>query len=454
MQPIRGPIDYNRYPPRSRRRSSMRADESVSAEGVSAEHFPDDASTQEETLTTHQPNTSVARRSRRRPARHEADEQDTGNAPDGSGAVTDPRAARRAAIRRRTTVPRSHAAPATRPVDDNWPPYENTADADFMYGDEQDEASQPPSRKRGRRGTAATTDPGRLWKRVRRWCGILFIIFLSGIWCRAADRAALCHRARRGRGSSITAPQSVAVVQKSLVGQNWLRARLQSAASTLETLPTVREARVVRNFQWPPQVTVHIEERQPFARVGAGNDWWIVDDSGMPFRRADLSEREDAALYAVTGPTLQPQIGKVLPEKTWQPVREFALSLAQSEQKGTRWALRRLYFDRHGFASLRLTGGAHDEMLIQMGADHWSKKLQRARQALAYFEATGRRAAVLNLISYSMPTWTPLPEQNMDAGTAKSAATADANRAESTASGVGSARPIAITNDVPASATA
>jgi hypothetical protein len=102
-------------------------------------------------------------------------------------------------------------------------------------------------------------------------------------------------------------------------------------------------------------------------------------------------------------------------------VREFALSLSRSEQKGTRWSLRRLYFDKQGFASLRLTGGAHDEMLIQMGSDNWSKKLQRARQALTYFEATGRRAAVLNLISYSMPTWTPHPEQK-SANTATNAA--------------------------------
>jgi hypothetical protein len=172
-------------------------------------------------------------------------------------------------------------------------------------------------------------------------------------------------------------------------GRNWLRARLQSAASTLETLPTVRKARVVRKFQWPPQVTVHIEERQPFARVGAGNDWWIVDQAGMPFRRADLSEPKDAALYAVTGPTLQPQIGKVLPEKTWQSVREFALSLAQAEQRGTRWSLRRLYFDRRGFASLRLTGGAHDEMLVQMGCRSLAEKAATRTAGAGLFRGNG-----------------------------------------------------------------
>jgi hypothetical protein len=188
---------------------------------------------------------------------------------------------------------------------------------------------------------------------------------------------------------NITPREGVIAVQSSLAGQNWLRARLQGAANQLEALPTVREARVTRNLSWPPQVTIHIAERQPFARVGAGENWWVVDETGMPFRRANTDKAQDKALYAVTGPTLQPQVGQVLPAKAWQPVREFAQSLIRAEEKGTRWVLRRLYFDRHGFASLRLTGGAHDEMLIQMGGDRWPDKLQRARQALAYFEATG-----------------------------------------------------------------
>jgi hypothetical protein len=227
---------------------------------------------------------------------------------------------------------------------------------------------------------------------VRRWCGILLIIFCFEFAIALLTAPHFSIERVEVEGLAITSPQDVVGVQSALVGQNWLRAGLRSAVATLEKLPTVREARITRDFRWPPQVTVHIEERQPFARVGAGDDWWIVDGSGMPFRRANLREPKDVALYAVTGPTLQPQIGKFLPAKYWQPVREFALSLSQAQEKGTRWSLRRLYFDRHGFASLRLTGGAHDEMLIQMGADRWSKKLQRARQALTYCEATGRRA--------------------------------------------------------------
>jgi hypothetical protein len=256
---------------------------------------------------------------------------------------------------------------------------------------------------------------------VRRWCGILLIIICLEFVVALLTAPHFAIERIEVEGLGITAPQDVAGVQSTLRGQNWLRASLPSAAANLQTLPTVREAHITRDFRWPPQVTVHIQERQPFARVGAGNDWWIVDQEGMPFRRANLKEARDEALYAVTGPTLRPEIGKLLPGKTWQPVREFALSLSRSEQKGTRWSLRRLYFDKQGFASLRLTGGAHDEMLIQMGSDNWSKKLQRARQALTYFEATGRRAAVLNLISYSMPTWTPHPEQK-SANTATNAA--------------------------------
>ncbi|HEX8236914.1 MAG TPA: FtsQ-type POTRA domain-containing protein [Abditibacteriaceae bacterium] len=444
MQPIRGPIDYNRYPPRARRRNSAPRDD---------EHTLD-ASTQHETLDTEQPDADPQPRSRaarRRRATDSSLDHTSDVAQDNPQDSAVRRRASRHAARR--TAPRSRAWDTTQPVDDDpFQPHPDPADQS-VAGDlgEQDEALQTSSRKRGWRSghtshKGAPNNRVPLWKRMRRWCGILLIIFFLEFGVALLTAPHFSIERVEAEGLGITSPQDVIGVQSTLVGQNWLRARLQNAATNLETLPTVRQARVTRDFRWPPQVTVHIEERQPFARVGAGDDWWIVDRSGMPFRRADLREPQDASLYAVTGPTLKPQIGTLLPTKTWQPVREFAQSLTQAQEKGTRWALRRLYFDRHGFASLRLTGGAHDEMLIQMGADHWSKKLQRARQALTYFEATGRRAAVLNLISYSMPTWTPRPEQDTDAA-ADASPDAIHAAAANIAAGAASTRPTASSDD-------
>jgi hypothetical protein len=165
----------------------------------------------------------------------------------------------------------------------------------------------------------------------------------------------------------------------------------------------VREAHIVRVLDWPPRLAISITERRPFARVGAGQNWWVVDDQGMPFRAATAG---DAALYAVTGSKLHPVLGRALPAEAWRPAVQFAAALA-NDHHGRQWNLRRIYIDKYGFASLRLSGGVHDEMLVQLGTEHWPEKLKRARQALAYFEETGRRAATLNLVSFSMPTWTP-----------------------------------------------
>jgi hypothetical protein len=101
------------------------------------------------------------------------------------------------------------------------------------------------------------------------------------------------------------------------------------------------------------------------------------------------------------------EAGKHLPPKLWKSVVHLADVLTTQAQQGQQWQLRRTYIDKYGFASLRLEGGSHDEMLVRLGAGRWPEKLERARQALAYFEKTGRQAAALNLVSYSKPTWTP-----------------------------------------------
>jgi hypothetical protein len=138
--------------------------------------------------------------------------------------------------------------------------------------------------------------------------------------------------------------------------------------------------------------------------VGAGANWWVVDESGVPFRRATESDRD---LYAVTGPALAPRLGQAIETKYWSPVVQFARVMSNDTQDGESWNLRRVYFDAAGAASLRLTGGSNDETLIQLGADEWPQKLKTARWALADFASTGKHAAILNLISKTVTTWTP-----------------------------------------------
>lgn len=203
-------------------------------------------------------------------------------------------------------------------------------------------------------------------------------------------------------GAQITPEKELFRIQQSLIGQNWLRAKTDAAHQRLVGIPTVKNARVTHAVYWPPRLHIHLEERTPFARVGSGSDWWVVDESGVPFRRAE--DKKDRDLYSLTGPNLLPRPGVPLPKEQWQPSARLLHAL---ERERDLWSLRRIYLDKNGFASLRLQGGAHDEMLIRLGADRWEDKLVRARTALTYIERIGERAKSLNLVSYNMPQWTP-----------------------------------------------
>jgi cell division protein FtsQ len=207
-------------------------------------------------------------------------------------------------------------------------------------------------------------------------------------------------------GAQITPQEDLAAIQKTLVGQNWVRAKTSAAQKKLLAIPTIKNARIVRALHWPPSLHIRLEERTPFARVGAGSEWWMVDESGVPFRRA---QKSDDDLYALTGPKLQPQLGVPLPTNQWQNCARLVRALdATGSTPGSKWNLRRVYFDKNGFAALRVQGGSQDELLIRLGGDRWEKKLEQAQMALAFFERSGKRAQSLNLVSYHVPQWTPL----------------------------------------------
>nr|AIA14585.1 POTRA domain, FtsQ-type [uncultured bacterium] len=246
------------------------------------------------------------------------------------------------------------------------------------------------------------------WKVARRITIALVVVGTGELVLAALTTPRLAVQKVEIIGAKVTPTDSIQPIAQQLMGQNWFRVRTQKAASTLSHLPSVREARVERVLSLPPmKLALRITEREPFARVGAGGDWWIVDRDGVPFRRAG---KGDENLHAVSSPALRPeliQLGKPLPEKSWEPFVVLASALESDMKSGGEWKLRRTYLDKFGFASLRLTGGSNDELLIRLGGGQWPQKLQRARQALDYFAATGRRAAALNLVSYNMPTWTP-----------------------------------------------
>jgi hypothetical protein len=264
------------------------------------------------------------------------------------------------------------------------------------------DANDRPSHKRSRPQRKVPATP--LWRRARRFsavlCGVLALELVAATL--TSHHFSVAHVGLEGEAETPT--ESLDPVRAGVVGYNWLRLPRNWAEQKAESIPTVASAQLQRVWTWPPSAKLVVTERRPFARVGAGNDWWVVDESGVPFRAA---RKADDNLYAVTGPQLQPKIGQALPADDWQPVVQFAAALSDDERTGGGWNLRRVYFDKHGFASLRLTGGRDDETLVQLGADNWPEKLKTARWALADFASSGKHAATLNLISSSVTTWTP-----------------------------------------------
>jgi hypothetical protein len=261
------------------------------------------------------------------------------------------------------------------------------------------------ARAEARQVRAADKKPRRpLWQILRRVCIVLILILGAECVTAALTSPHFAVTAVEISGAKETPAADLAAVREALIGRNWLRAPRAAAKQQAEAIPQIATAQVRHVWAWPPRLAVQITERQPFARVGANENWWVVDESGMPFRPA---RDDDAGLNAVTGPKLEPEFGKPLPVEAWRPVVQFARVLAQDEQRSGGWSLRRVYFDRHGYASLRLTGGRDDETLVQLGADGWAEKLQTARWALADFAQTGKHAAALNLVSSTVTTWTP-----------------------------------------------
>ena len=262
--------------------------------------------------------------------------------------------------------------------------------------------------------------------RVRRVIGrmVLASAALSLVWAGATALTAPQFNVARVEidGVQQTPSDKVEKLATKLVGQNVFRAPRGRIASEVEALPTVATARVARAWSWPPHMKLVVTERQPILQVGAGTAWWVVDEAGVAFRRAD---RRDDHLDKLTAPQLSPVTGKALPAASWRRARQLEVAIAADNAlamradggsgEGKFWDLRRVYLDENSAAALRISGkGAlreHGELLVRLGDEGWAAKLKQARVALAFFEKTGRRAEELDLVSSEHPRWRPKEQE-------------------------------------------
>lgn len=252
-----------------------------------------------------------------------------------------------------------------------------------------------------------------LWHLFRAIAVSLFLVALFELGAAALTSPRFAVQDISSDPVQVVPEAAIEQVKASLIGQNFFRADTNLGAEQLMHLPPVQSVSVHRQLDWPPRLHLSIIERQPFARVDAGdNQWLVVDQEGVPFRPATV---EDNNLYAVSSRAIKPSIGKKLHAEQWTPVVEFAQTLQQDAEQGHDWALRAIYFDEHGFASLRLaeSGASQERLLVHLGTGPWHKKLQRTRQALAWLQSKGVQAETLNLISAKRLVWTPrLPKVN------------------------------------------
>ncbi len=208
-------------------------------------------------------------------------------------------------------------------------------------------------------------------------------------------------------GLHATSPELVKPIAARLLGHNVFRADKTVIARSVEQLPTVKSARVVMHEGFPPRVEVRVVERKPIVRVGKGNSWWAVDESGNPYRTANA---HDARLLALTwsGPI---QTLKPLDKARWAGAVRLTEAVTQNQAPSKNGEglgqIRAMQLDESGDATLQIAApdGAGD-MTIKLGNDSWSEKLERARIAWAYFARTKRKARELNLISLDLPRWT------------------------------------------------
>ena len=291
-------------------------------------------------------------------------------------------------------------------------------------------ASEPQSDwDRAAQNSMARAALARKKARVRRVIGrvVLASGVLLSVW--AGGTALTAPQFNVGRveidGVAQTSPAKVKQLAAKLIGQNVFLASRGQVATQVEALPTVASARVARAWSWPPHMKLVVTERQPILQVGAGTTWWVVDEAGIAFRRAD---RQDDHLDKLTAPQLKPVTGKALPAAPWRRARQLHAALAtdnalamggdegqNGEFGGSKqnkfWDLRRIYLDENSAAALRISGKGdlkqHDELLVRLGEEEWATKLKQARVALAYFEKTGRHASELDLVSSEHPRWKP-----------------------------------------------
>jgi cell division protein FtsQ len=195
----------------------------------------------------------------------------------------------------------------------------------------------------------------------------------SGLWLgyrfvTTSDRFAIDHIEVRGT-ERLTADQVRASLPVS-IGDNLFTADLGDVTSTLRAEPWIASADARRRL--PSTVIVEIREHRPAVVVAlpteSGDELYLADATGRPFKRATAADRSDLPL--VTG--LDRMAYRRDPVGTANRV-VAALDLYAQWHAADRLPIREIHFDPHGGVSLL----AREPVLaIELGTDAFAARLR------------------------------------------------------------------------------
>jgi cell division protein FtsQ len=104
---------------------------------------------------------------------------------------------------------------------------------------------------------------------------VVWVVFFSS-WLAATDV--------RVSGEQTVGKARIVSAAAVPIGTPLARVNLDEVSRRVEQIPAV--ASVVVHRSWPHTVDIRVTERQPVASLRRGGHWWLVDKTGVRFRRA------------------------------------------------------------------------------------------------------------------------------------------------------------------------
>jgi cell division protein FtsQ len=183
--------------------------------------------------------------------------------------------------------------------------------------------------------------------------------------------------------------------------------------------PAVQSAKIT--VQLPDTLVVTIAERQPYAVLNMGGNYWVLDIHGVPFRQVAI---RPSGLPCVVMPpgALNPVLGQSIPLSDSTPMGAFyqAIVLLSSQRMAILSKIREITVDQNANLCLNMT----NNLQIRLGqSDNLAQKLALAATALNEDTSLLERAQYLDFTDPQRPAWkprspvvpvAPLPRDNDD----------------------------------------